>query len=73
MKDGRLSKLTNTKTGYRLSQFKKICDALPVFCADKNYRGLDEVLRTGRDKVEDGFILAYQNTNLLMLLLLLPV
>ena len=59
MKDGPISKLTITKTGHRPSQFKKIFHALPVFCADKNYQGLDEVLRTGRDKVEDDFIPAY--------------
>ena len=64
MKDGPLSKLTITKTGHRPSQFKKICDVLPVFCADKNYRGLDEVLRTGRDKVEDDFMPAYPDANL---------
>ena len=64
MKDGLLSKLTITKTGHRPSQFKKISDALPVFRADKNYRGLDEVLRTRRDLVEDDFMLAYLNANL---------
>ena len=64
MKDGPLSKLTITQTGHRPSQFKKICDVLPVFCADKNYQGLDEVLRTRRDKVEDDSILAYLNANL---------
>ena len=47
MNDGWISELTITETGYRASQFKKIYDALPVFCADKNYGGLDEVLRTG--------------------------
>ena len=64
MKDGPLSKLTITETGHRPSQFKKICDDLPVFCADKNYQGLDEVLRTGRDKVKDDFMPAYLNANL---------
>ena len=59
MKDGPISKLKITKTGHRPSQFKKIRDALPVFCADKNYGGLDEVLRTGRDKVIDDVMLAY--------------
>ena len=44
MINGPISKLTITKTGYRTSQFKKISDALPVLCADKNFRGLDEVL-----------------------------
>ena len=64
MKDGPIFKLTITETGHRFSQFKKICNALPVFCADKNYGGLDEVLRTGRDKVEDDFMPAYPNANL---------
>ena len=64
MKDGPISKLTITETGHRPSQFKKIYNALPVFCADKNYGGLDEVLRTGRDKVEDDFMPAYPNANL---------
>ena len=62
IKDGPLSKLTITETGHRPSQFKKICDALPVFCTDKNYRGLNEVLRTGRDKVENNFMPAYPNS-----------
>ena len=64
MKDGPISKLTITETGHRASQFKKISDALPVLCADKNYGGLNEVLLTGRDKVEDDFIPAYPDANL---------
>ena len=63
MKDGSIIKLTIAETGHRLSQFKKIRDALPVFCADKNYGGLDEVLCTGHDKVENDFMLAYLNAN----------
>ena len=63
MKDGPISKLTITKTGHRPSQFKKICNALPVFCADKNYGGLDEVFRTGRDKVKNDFMPAYSDAN----------
>ena len=35
MKDGPLSKLTITKGGQQATQYKKILDALPVFCADK--------------------------------------
>ena len=64
IKDGPISELTITEIGHRLSQFKEICNALPVFCADKNYSGLDEVLRTGRDKVENDFMPAYPNANL---------
>ena len=59
MKDGLISKLTITKTGHWPSQFKKICDAVSVSCADKNYWALDEVLRTRRNKVEDDFMPAY--------------
>ena len=63
MKDGSISELTITERGHRPSQFKKIYDALPVFCADKNYGGLDEVLRTGRYKVENDVIPAYPDAN----------
>ena len=59
MKDGPISKLKITKTRHRPSQFKKIRDAHPVFCADKSYWALDEVLCTGRDKVEDDSMPAY--------------
>ena len=61
MKDGPISKLTITKTGHRPTQFKKITDALPVLCADENFWGLDEVLRTGIDLVETDFIPTYPN------------
>ena len=64
MKDSPISELTITETGHRPSQFKKIFDALPVFCADKNYGGLDKILRTDCDKVENDFMLVYPNANL---------
>ena len=35
IKDGPIFELTSTETVHRLSQFKKLYDALPVFCADK--------------------------------------
>ena len=63
MKDGLISKLAITKTGHRPFQLKKISDALPVLCADKDYQGLDEVLRTGLDPVEDDFMPDYPNAN----------
>ena len=63
IKEGPISKLTITETGHRPFQFKKICNALPAFCADKTYGGLDEVLRTGRDKVEKDFMPTYPNAN----------
>ena len=46
MKYCSISKLTITKTGHRPTQFRKITDTLPVLCVDKNFRGLNEVLRT---------------------------
>mmetsp|Transcript_53708 Transcript_53708/g.58269 ORF Transcript_53708/g.58269 Transcript_53708/m.58269 type:complete len:184 (+) Transcript_53708:125-676(+) len=61
IKDGPISKLTITETGSRPTQFKKITDALPVLCADKNFQGLDEVLWTGRDLVETDFMPIYPN------------
>ena len=64
MKDGPISKLTITKTGHRPSQFKKISDALPVLCTDKNYQGLNEVLCTGYDPVEAEFMPEYPDAKL---------
>ena len=52
MKDGPISKLLITENGHRPTQFKKINDTLPVLCADKYFRGLNEVLQTGIDLVE---------------------
>ena len=59
MKDGLISKLLITKTWHRPTQFKKITDTLPVLCKDKNFRGLNEVLRTGRNLVETDFMPTY--------------
>ena len=64
MKDGPISELTITETGHRSSQFKKIYNALPVFCAGKNNGCLDEVLCTGGDKVKNDFIPAYPDADL---------
>ena len=63
MKDSPIFKLTITEKGHQPSQFKMIHDDLPVFCADKNYCGLNGVFRTGGDKVEDDFMSAYPNAN----------
>ena len=35
MKDGCLSKLTITESGHQATQYKKVIDTLPVFCADR--------------------------------------
>ena len=44
MKDGPFCKLTITEGGQRATQYKKILDALPVFCADKGYKFIDDVI-----------------------------
>ena len=44
MIDGPLSKLIITKVGQRATQYKKILDALPVFCADKGYKFIDNII-----------------------------
>ena len=64
MKDGPISKLLITKTGHRPTQYKKILDTLPVLCADKNFRGLDEVIWTNTDLVETDFMPAYPDSDL---------
>ena len=59
MKDGPLSKLTITKGGQRATQYKKIIDALSVFCADKGYRFINYVIRTNIKLLEAAFLSTY--------------
>ena len=59
MKDGPLAKLTITEGGQRATQFKRILDALPVFCADKGYKYIDDVLRTNVEFTLSKFTPAY--------------
>ena len=56
MEDGPLSKLTITKGGQQATQYKKIIDALPVFCADKGYKFIDDVIWTNTVKLEAAFL-----------------
>ena len=59
MKDVPLSKLTITKGGQRATQYKKIVDALPVFCADKGYKFINNVIRTNTKQVRSAFMPTY--------------
>ena len=59
MKDGPLSKLTSTEGGQQATQYKKIVDALPVFCVDKGYRFIDNVICTNTELLEAAFLLTY--------------
>ena len=52
MKDGPLSKLTITEGGQQATQYKKIIDALPVFCADKGYKFIDDVIQTNSENYD---------------------
>ena len=62
MKDGPLSKLTITKSGQRATQYKKIIDALPVFCTDKGYRFIDDVICTNKELQEAAFLPTYPDS-----------
>ena len=64
MEDSLISKLLITKTGHRLTQYKKIIDTLPVLCADKNYQGIDDVIWNGIDQVRTDFMTPYPDANL---------
>ena len=62
MKDGPLSKLTITKGGQQATQYKKIIDALPVFCADKGYKLINDVIQTGTERLRTAFLPTYPDT-----------
>ena len=55
MKDGCLSKLIITDGSNRATQHKKIVDALPVFCADKGSRFVDDIICKNTKLTEAGF------------------
>ena len=59
MKDGPLSKLTITKGGQQAIQYKNILDALPVFCADKGYKFIDNIIQTNTKKLRSAFMPTY--------------
>ena len=64
MKDGPISKLTITEIRHRPIQYKKVIDTQPVKCADKNYQGLDDVIRNGIDLIAANFTTPYPDANL---------
>ena len=59
MKDGPLSKLTITKGGQQATQYKKIIDALPAFCADKGYKFINKVIWTNTKLLQVAFLPTY--------------
>ena len=59
MKDGPLSKLTITNRGQQATQYKKIIDALPVFCADKGYKFINDVIWTNTELIQAAFLPTY--------------
>ena len=58
MKDGCLSKLTITESANRAIQYKKITDALPVYCVDKGYRYIYDIICTTTE-LQAAFLLPY--------------
>ena len=59
MKDVPFFKLTITKGGQWATQYKKIIDALPVFCADKGYRFINNVICTNKELLEAALLPTY--------------
>ena len=59
MKDGYLSKLTTTESTNQAIQYKQIYDALPVFCTDKGYWYIDNIIHTNIELPEAAFLLPY--------------
>ena len=63
MKDCPISKLIITETRHRSTQYRKVIDTLPILFADKNYRGLNDVIRNKINLVEADFTPQYPNTD----------
>ena len=61
MNDGPLSKLTITKGGQRATQYKKIIDALPIFCTDKGYKFIGDIIWTNTKVLQAAFLPTYQD------------
>ena len=56
LKEGPLKGIVITdNSGNRASQFEKMKDALPTYCADKGWKGLPEIVRTETDWDEANF------------------
>ena len=59
LKNGCLSKLTITKSGYQATQLKKIINALPGFCKDKNYKYSGYIISTNTELKKAHFLPVY--------------
>ena len=64
MKGSPLFKFTITKGGQQATQYKKIIDAPPVFCADKGYRFNDNVICINTELLEAAFLPTYLDPTL---------
>ena len=64
MRDSSLSKLTITEGGQPVTQYKKIIDAPPVFCADKGYKFIGNVIWTNTELLEVAFLPTYPTVTL---------
>ena len=63
MKVSCLSKLTITESSNRAIQFKKIVDALPVYCADKGYWYIDNIIPKNTKLLYIFFLTAVSSCN----------
>ena len=59
MKNGYLSQLTITESSNRAIQFKKIVDALLVYCTDQGYRYIANIICKNTELLESAFLPPY--------------
>ena len=64
VKNSYLHKLTSTECSHRTTQFKKIHDALPVLCADKGFRFINNVILTNTELIKTNHLPTYPDTTL---------
>ena len=61
MKDSYFHKLTITECTHQATQYKKIINALPVLCVDKEFRFVDNGICTNTVLVKTAFLPLYPN------------
>ena len=62
MKEGCLSKLTITESTHQAIQYNKVIDALSVFCIDKVYQLLNNIICTNTELIKAAFLPPYLNS-----------
>ena len=61
MKDGCLSKLTITESANIAIQYKKITNALLIYCVDKGYQYINNIICANTELLVAAYLLVYLN------------